>query len=411
MAMKSISSLKYSLFVKIFKHVSYWNVFPFAWNSLTNSAEVNFKITRATLKYKRNYLYVVATCLILQIAGGFAATEKSNITIIDKVRNGIVLICFLIVSTHFYSILSNTSEIILYTNGLMDFINKHLRWRTHDNNGLIEQLNIVFACGTWFTSVLLPPAIVFVFHWSNPCKVSLFGYWVIPECNGVISAWANFPIKCLVFVLGNQVPFSIGMQAPVFAVAMLQCLGTMIFLDCQKIYWAKLNGERSQDGMRNTCLLYRELQTLANLNNVIHQKIVTTSMLVAGIILHAFCFTAAILTLRNSHLISYNQFILQISFFGIYAFNALLYIMVFLGGLSQLHKESMKLFRGIKLYRYELIKLCFPRHIRSWQAKFFRSCSALKVKFGSNNYVEELTPLNALNLSLALVIQLLIIQM
>lgn len=46
---------------------------------------------------------------------------------------------------------------------------------------------------------------------------------------------------------------------------------------------------------------------------------------------------------------------------------------------------------------------------RRWTRKFLKSCGAIKMKFGGNNFVDRLTPLNCISHSLQLSVQILLL--
>lgn len=46
------------------------------------------------------------------------------------------------------------------------------------------RINIIFAYAAFATGYLAPIGIVYGLHWRNPCKSSLIGNWLIPQCCG-----------------------------------------------------------------------------------------------------------------------------------------------------------------------------------------------------------------------------------
>lgn len=83
--------------------------------------------------------------------------------------------------------------------------------------------------------------------------------------------------------------------------------------------------------------------------------------------------------------------------------NGFLIVMICLGGMVADRKESKKVLLENKMTNG---KNCAEGKV---SRKFWRSCAIIKIKFGSQNYVEELKPLNCLDFSIGLVMQFLLL--
>lgn len=274
----------------------------------------------------------------------------------DKVRNGVGLIglptmcCFLHASN------DQALEAILYLKGLFRLIEKHPDWKRgfKGSGSLLAKLNVAIACGVCFGSIFGAFALVFGLHWGSPCKASLFGYWIIPECNGsgVESSLSNNFLKFAVMFV-NYLIFCFGSQASVQVIGILQCLGTTILLDCLKIFWLQLEEEKSPCRVENKCLVFREVQVLGKLNNSIQRGMMTTSMLGCIIILLGFCLTATVITLKQSRIEPEGEFGIPLAFFGVLTFGYFFLILVALGGMSRIHQESTLVLGRINWHRSE----------------------------------------------------------
>lgn len=79
--------------------------------------------------------------------------------------------------------------------------------------------------------------------------------------------------------------------------------------------------------------------------------------------------------------------------------------------MSLVYKESSGIFwkmrkgNGIQLVDRNILK-----RENKWWTNFLKSCAPIKVKFGENNFVEPLTPLNSINFSLGLVVQIFLVK-
>lgn len=133
-------------------------------------------------------------------------------------------------------------------------------------------------------------------------------------------------------------------------------------------------------------------------------------MLFSGVLGYAFSFAEGVTMIREYEENHSTQIIFPLAFFVMVVIDTFLIILISFGGMSNVFKESMKIFENSKRLQCQLVVIGVPRKIWVWQAKFFKSCAAVLVKFGSNNSVEELTPLNSLNYSLRLAVQLLLLQ-
>lgn len=84
----------------------------------------------------------------------------------------------------------------------------------------------------------------------------------------------------------------------------------------------------------------------------------------------------------------------------------MLFLLLCLGTLAIVYKESRITLEKIKDYMAEID--CKQERVLT--QKFLRSYVAIKMKFGANNFVEDLTPLNCLSHSLQISVQLLLLQ-
>jgi len=80
--------------------------------------------------------------------------------------------------------------------------------------------------------------------------------------------------------------------------------------------------------------------------------------------------------------------------------NAGLGMIVLLGGLVGVHLKSKEVLKKLKSKQRSQFK---------WEVRFYKSCQVIKIKLGSNNFLDALTPLNCLDFSVSLTAQLLLV--
>lgn len=402
--------LKINLLANLYHFVGQWGILPFNWNADRDLLEpTNFRRFEPIFRQLRLRYFV---CLLLQIAYWFVS-KRNGSSMMEVLQNATVALSMTAMFALSYASYDKSSETIVYVNGLRKFISTRQSYKKEEkgNVSLIEVLNVSFACGICVAGFVAPGLLAYGLHWKNACKATLVGYWMIPECSDANSkfGWINSNTK-LVLMLGNHFLVTISAQASLHVVAGLQCLGNMILLDCQKIFWIQLENERIPSRMRKASLVFREVQILGNLSNSIQDGIMTTSLLSASIIGHALSFCATILLVKVTFVDHGIQAITSLALFASITVVTVLVIIVTFGGMSKVFQESKIIFWEVKWHKYQLMVDGVPGRVRSWQFQFFRSWFPVKIRFGANNFVEELTPLNAASYSLGLVVQLLLVK-
>lgn len=398
---------KAALLIQLCKLVEYSKCLPFKWNSKLGT----LTLTNIGSKSRKSLLfhcYVVYHTL--QAVWWFNQQGKS-ITI-EKLQAGIVTIGFIAYSCMMHAAISSRSETTLYLNGLLHFTKNsddEMDKRKYESS-LIGKLNVLFAFGIYFAAILSAPCVTYGFHWGEPCKASLTGYWILPECHGGMkSSWMNILIK-QGLLLGNIAFLLFGAHGTIHVTAILQCLGTMILLDCLKIFCVRVSKNGSPQGSQDAYLVFRKIQVLGNLNNAIQQGVMSTGILIAAVIFHASSLTMIVLVTKESHWNEDSQLLTSFAFFILIAIVMLLAICVMYGCMSMLFIEYKLIFRELKRHEIKLLETGVFRRLKAWRAGFVKSCSPIQVKFGLNNFVEELTPLNAVNYALSLAVNMLLLK-
>lgn len=107
---------------------------------------------------------------------------------------------------------------------------------------LRTKLNLAFIKCAVITVILVPICFAFILHWTQPCKASLVGYFVLFQCHNQVLEKAGFfmetgsmLMKCLVMVL-NQWMWTFGTHASLFCTALFQVMGVISLQECIQRY-------------------------------------------------------------------------------------------------------------------------------------------------------------------------------
>lgn len=96
-------------------------------------------------------------------------------------------------------ILKNASDSILYLNGLLSFMAHHppQKYQVVDTNSFADHIRLLLPCAMYLGIFLGSAGFAYLLHWTKPCKASLIGYWIIPECHqkSLVSTDVNFAVK------------------------------------------------------------------------------------------------------------------------------------------------------------------------------------------------------------------------
>ncbi|CAL8132212.1 unnamed protein product [Orchesella dallaii] len=111
-------------------------------------------------------------------------------------------------------------EMVSYMNGL--FHTKQTKKTTAVNRSSLAKVNMVFSWMAFLSGPMFP-AFQGAFHWQFPCKYSLAGYWIIPECliNQPTFYWANIFVKVTVLAL-NFIVWEFGVTVSLFVISIIQ---------------------------------------------------------------------------------------------------------------------------------------------------------------------------------------------
>lgn len=343
-------------------------------------------------------------------------TQNQNfMSLMDNINNWLSILNFIGFCAFIHIILKKASDITLYGNGLFSLLRRYPNLRSasdyNQSSSLVERLNLLVVCGMYFTINVIPPGFSYGLHWHYPCRPSLLGYWILAECGSsqIRSGSTWLSTKVGVFLV-NQFMWTLGYQAVVLGVGVLQCLGSMLLLDCLRVFWVQFKHGGSCEKIMQVCELFREIQILATISNSISQRVLVNITFTFSILFHAFSFAITVVMLQGSDIHDGSEKIILLVFIT-QAVQTFLLIIVAFGGMSLVYKESTGIFWRIRNSNGGGMEGGgFSKgHIR-WRRKFMNSCVPIKVKFGQNNFVEPLTPLNSINFSLGLIVQILLLR-
>jgi len=269
---------------------------------------------------------------------------------------------------------------------------------------LTEKADLIFAQLMVFTAIIFPVVFLYGLHWWKPCKVSLIGYWLLSECFenhadqisvGILKGLWNFLVKAMVFIFNHWI-WSFGVNTIVFVMGIFQILCTLTLRDYLLVFLGKDLSNISK--MYTNCLMYRIIQILALLTNVILNK--TLACLVFASIAIASLGLSLLVRLEWNH---GNLTALAMSL--IMVVDSLLALLVLLGGMVDVYLESRNAFQVLM----KKLHCNVPRRQRMYLQKFYTSCRPIRINLGSDNFLDALTPLTCLNCAANLTVQILLI--
>lgn len=159
--------------------------------------------------------------------------------------------------------------------------------------------------------------------------------------------------------------------------------------------------QRKLDWMK-TSVRYRTLQVLGVLMNEIQRTTIVTSLVISSILLVSFGLTMLALVPITDE----NLPILGISFMMTPSGVAVLLIV--LGLLADVFEQSRlnsRQFQAVMAKRFGMES----RKDAAWKRGFFLSCAPVKVKFASINFIESKTPVNCIDFSNMLTVNLVLL--
>lgn len=143
---------------------------------------------------------------------------------------------------------------------------------------------------------------------------------------------------------------------------------------------------------------YRTLQVLGILMNEIQQKFLITSLVIAATLILSCGMTVVVqMPFTKGNL-------LQLSVFLVLMTDSALLLIVILGNMSKVLVQSHRIFEVVRTHMTTQ-----KISDRKQMEKFLKSCNFVKVRFGTLNYIDSLTPIKCIDFANDLTVQLLLI--
>jgi len=186
------------LFEKICKQESKYKNQAISWDPKSKSMSI-LQGSSYNWCYLANYLQIAIMLSILAqiFFGNLTSSTKNNgkEDVFDQLLIAYVIPEFSIICVSTYINFKHASELVLFVNSL--FQQNSVKW--NQTTYPWQLLNMVYAWLVYFFLWTAPTMFVFGFHWNNPCKNILFGWWMIPECSSKSNEWEQIPVWQYVF--------------------------------------------------------------------------------------------------------------------------------------------------------------------------------------------------------------------
>lgn len=173
---------------------------------------------------------IIRICVIIFMGIGIIFSKKQSIfEVVILVYELVMLNACL---TQMQAFNKHASEINQYINGHLSFpkprscLNVQMR-----RFSFITLSGLLFAYSLFPLFVFLGLGCAYGLHLFNPCKTTLLGYWLLPECyNGHFNPFVNFVTKVIVFVT-NHLIWSYTLSGIMIEIGVVILLGSMSFSD------------------------------------------------------------------------------------------------------------------------------------------------------------------------------------
>lgn len=143
--------------------------------------------------------------------------------------------------------------------------------------------------------------------------------------------------------------------------------------------------------------MYCHIQLLCSLCNEIQQQMMLVPFLFTATLINAF----SLATLVHIHF-SQNKIVSCVLMSAF--INMTLVILFVFGGMASVNRKSKQFIQSLTSHH----NIARNEMERLWTRKFAKACQPMKVKFGTNNFIEALTPLKCLSCAARLTIQILL---
>lgn len=364
---------------------------PLKWNNEKQRLVFRSNDTTGLTSKRKLYIqYSVLSVLFSQGLYSFYLNSTSHrLSFTDNMVYGLVLFALFTGITVEVSSAYKASSQFQYINGILEF-SKNIK-RSLRNKSIVKKMNFALAANMPPATALAPFLVVYGLHWFSPCKPSLAGYFLIPECSPANKPFENtvlnFGIKMIIFMC-NHWSWAMAMFSCAYCNCCFLVLGAQSFVDFLHTFEEKTKDER-EINIYQSGFFYRQIQILGCLCNEVQQYDLLVVNIVGGTFVLIATINAALLvpwTLENAP---------GLLVFAIFAFNIILFLLFCVGTMAEIFEEFQNVLDRLKRPTMKTGKrgkvLCLK-----WREKFYLSCLPIKFKFGQFNFAERLTPLNCI---------------
>ncbi len=405
------------------EHISYFGLLCTI-SRLTGSLLVRYNKTKKVIElvphFQRNHIFLRLKCLLnafsvtaIVIQSYYYFIKDSNL-LPEKSELNYEKFLVLINTAYVPFFLFTVVTFCKHSSFLVSYLNGHLQLCTYfheiKKQGFIEskpvfseKLNIFIAYTSTPSLIIFPFLNVFGLHWISPCKPSLIGYWLLPECeqsskDSEINGW-NFGFKFVIFSLNLWArAFLVYLMPFIFSGVYTFC--TLSFQNYLKVFtWQASSKNKFDEETRKT---YRSVQVLASIMIDAKLNIILGVVSMCVVIMQAACLASFVKFSREN---SSNGA-------GILFFSAMVWVcgwftMGVLGMQAGVYQESKG---GLRKGKGNCLAKNMTTYERKLRQRFLTSCFPIRVGFGSINFVDRLTPLVCIDFANDLTVNLLLLK-
>lgn len=147
---------------------------------------------------------------------------------------GFAMLCMIWLHVLFVSLRLKASTVCQYVNGIFHLADTFKQSNSKRKLPLVIFIDVAYAYMTCYVYTVFPFCFVYGLHWLQPCKSSLMGYWLLPECSSSsLCESPNSFVKLVIFLI-NHWMWSMGFHA-----GALGLCGVLIM--CTVTMWEYLN--------------------------------------------------------------------------------------------------------------------------------------------------------------------------
>lgn len=348
----------------------------------------------------------VATCFQFVHCLKILHRDTTNQSTGNNILGWFTCICMTTTTIYVFLCRSKSKEIQFYLNNLIIMHRKQQQILGKKHNASLYDLCTLFYIPITLVSMAaFVPFFVLGTHWYNPCKPSLIGYILLPECtgtksgSGIISIMVIWNATLKTFMLiGNIWAWFFGCYGFSFVFAAIHIIPTIIFKKSILDFWKKLD---SSLNVYNDSLMYRQYQVFNTLTNELQKTCL--GVMICATILSISMTLSVLIEMSSKFHADKNIFMITALVTG--AVTSAVTLLTIPGRQISVYTISERCVAAAK----KTICTYKPNATQKWARRYWRSCNQLKIKFGDTNYLEKLTQLKCISLSLDLTIQFLLL--